>query len=116
MFRDRRWNALVVECSGMGGAGGGMFCRHSPVGHDALGDLADEDEEEDEGEDPAQVVSREVQPCAVMDVNLGTLTAPTCNTNTPEGAIHHQHREINTPPPPPQSHTTEEGTNPGVLF
>lgn len=47
-----------------------------PIGHDALSDLTDQHEEEDEGQDPAQVVAREVQPCAVMNVNLGALTAP----------------------------------------
>lgn len=41
-----------------------------PVGDDALCDLTDEDEEQDEGEQPAQVVTREVEPGAVMDVHL----------------------------------------------
>ena len=46
------------------------------VGDDALGDLAHVDEEEGEGEDPAQVVSREVEPRVVVDLDLGALTAP----------------------------------------
>lgn len=41
-----------------------------PVGDDAFCNLTDEDEEQDEGEEPAQVVSRKVKPGAVMDVNL----------------------------------------------
>lgn len=41
-----------------------------PIGDDALCDLTDEDEEQDEGEQPAQVVTREVEPGAVMDVHL----------------------------------------------
>lgn len=41
-----------------------------PIGDDALCDLTDEDEEEDEGQQPAQVVTGEVEPGAVMDVDL----------------------------------------------
>lgn len=52
----------------------------SPIGHDALCYFTHDDEEQDEGEDPAEVVSGEVKPSAVMDVNLGALTPPTYNT------------------------------------
>ena len=48
----------------------------SPIGDDALSNLTDQDKEEDEGEEPAQVVTREVQPGAVVDVHLGALAAP----------------------------------------
>lgn len=41
-----------------------------PIRDDALGDLADEDEEQDEGEQPPQVVTRKMEPGAVMDVDL----------------------------------------------
>lgn len=41
-----------------------------PIGDDALRDLTDEDEEEDEGQQPAQVVTREVEPGAMMDMDL----------------------------------------------
>lgn len=64
-----------------------------PIRDDALGDLADQDEEEDEGEEPAQVVSWEVQPGAVVDVHLGALAAPTCSgkrKNRIEGLLDYQ--------------------------
>lgn len=51
---------------------------HSPIRQDALSDLTDEDEEQHEGEDPAQVVPREVQPGTVVNVHLGALAAPSC--------------------------------------
>lgn len=41
-----------------------------PIRDDALCDLTDEDEEQDESEEPAQVVSRKVKPGAVVDVDL----------------------------------------------
>ena len=49
----------------------------SRVGHDALGELAHVDEEQREGEDPSHVVSGEVKPRVVMDLDFGALTAPT---------------------------------------
>lgn len=51
---------------------------HSPIRQDALRDLTHQDEEQHEGQDPAQVVPREVEPCAVVNVHLGALTAPSC--------------------------------------
>lgn len=54
------------------------YSGNSPIRDDALGDLAHQDEEEDEGEQPAQVVAGEVQPGAVVDVHLGALAAPAC--------------------------------------
>lgn len=57
-----------------------MFGSSVPIRDDALRDLADEDEEQDEGEQPAQVVTGEVEPGAVVDVDLGALAAPACNT------------------------------------
>lgn len=59
----------------------------SLVGDEALGELADVDEEQREGEDPPQVVAGEVKPCVVMDLDLGALAAPPCqaNTNTSSG-------------------------------
>ncbi len=41
-----------------------------PIRDDALCNLADEDEEQDKGEEPAQVVTRKVKPGAVVDVDL----------------------------------------------
>lgn len=41
-----------------------------PIGDDALCDLTDEDEEQDKGQKPAQVVTRKVKPGAVVDVDL----------------------------------------------
>ena len=41
-----------------------------PIRDDALCNLTDEDEEEDEGEQPAQVVTGKVKPGAVVDVDL----------------------------------------------
>lgn len=41
-----------------------------PIRDDALRNLTDEDEEQDEGEQPAQVVARKVKPGAVVDVDL----------------------------------------------
>lgn len=49
----------------------------SLVGDDALGELADVDEQQREGEDPPQVVSGEMKPRVVMDLDLRALTAPT---------------------------------------
>lgn len=54
--------------------------QNLPIRHDAFGYLTDDDEEQNEGEDPAEIVSREVQPCAVMDVHLGALTSPSYST------------------------------------
>ena len=50
-----------------------------PIRDDALCDLTDEGEEQHEGEQPAQVMTRKVEPGAVMDVDLRTLAAPTSN-------------------------------------
>lgn len=50
-----------------------------PIRDDAFCDLADEDEEQDEGEEPAEVVTRKVEPGAVVDVDLGALATPTFN-------------------------------------
>lgn len=50
-----------------------------PIRDDAFRDLTDEDEEQDECEQPAEVVTREVEPGAVVDVDLWTLAAPACN-------------------------------------
>jgi len=47
-----------------------------PIRQDALCDFTHQDEEQHEGQDPAQVVPREVEPRAVVDVYLGALTAP----------------------------------------
>lgn len=52
--------------------------RHSPIRQDALRDLTHQDKEQHKGQDPAQVVPREVEPRAVVDVYLGALTAPSC--------------------------------------
>lgn len=41
-----------------------------PIGDDALCDLTDEDEEQHECEQPTQVVTRKVEPGAVVDVDL----------------------------------------------
>lgn len=41
-----------------------------PIRDDALCNLTDEDEEQDKGEKPAQVVTRKVKPGAVVDVDL----------------------------------------------
>lgn len=49
-----------------------------PIWDDALCNLTYEDEEQDEGEEPAQVVAGKVKPGAVVDVDLWTLAAPTC--------------------------------------
>ena len=46
------------------------FPADSLVGDDALGDLAHVHEEEGEGQDPAEVVSGEVQPGVVVDLHL----------------------------------------------
>lgn len=70
----------------------------SPIGDDALCDLTDQDEEEDEGEEPAQVVTREVQPGAVVDVHLGALAAPayqnTANTTMTQEVSFREQRDI----------------------
>lgn len=52
--------------------------RYSPVRQDALCNLTHQHEEQHKGQDPAQVVPREVEPRAVVDVYLGALTAPSC--------------------------------------
>lgn len=49
----------------------------SHVGDDALRKLADMDEEQQEGEDPPQVVTGEMEPRVVMDLDLRRLAAPT---------------------------------------
>lgn len=49
----------------------------SLVGDDSFCELADVDEQQREGEDPPQVVSGEMKPCVVMDLNLRALAAPT---------------------------------------
>lgn len=41
-----------------------------PIRDDAFRDLADEDEEQNERQQPAQVVTREVEPGAVVDVDF----------------------------------------------
>lgn len=41
-----------------------------PIRDDAFCDFTDEDEEQDKGEEPAQVVTRKVKPGAVVDVDL----------------------------------------------
>lgn len=41
-----------------------------PIRDDALCNLTDEDEEQDEREQPAEVVTRKVKPGAVVDVDL----------------------------------------------
>lgn len=58
-----------------------LWVKILPIWDDALCDLTDEDEEQHEGEQPAKVVSREVKPGAVMNVNLWTLAAPAFNKN-----------------------------------
>lgn len=51
---------------------------HSPIRQDTLSDLTHEDEEQHEGKDPAEVVAREMEPGAVVNVHLGALAAPSC--------------------------------------
>lgn len=51
---------------------------HLPVRQDTLSDLTHEDKEQHEGKDPAQVVTREMEPGAVVNVHLGALAAPSC--------------------------------------
>lgn len=46
------------------------FAANVPVRDDALRNLTYEDEEQDEREQPAQVVARKVEPGAVVDVDL----------------------------------------------
>lgn len=60
-----------------------------PVGDDALCDLTDEDEEQDEGQQPAEVVTGEVEPGAVMDVDLRALAAPASNRKWKESELQH---------------------------
>lgn len=55
------------------------FATNVPIGDDALRDLTHKDEEQDEGEQPAQVVTGKVEPGAVVDVDLRTLAAPASN-------------------------------------
>ncbi len=47
-----------------------LFMTHIPIRDDALCNLTDKDEEQDEGEQPAKVVTRKVKPGAVVDVDL----------------------------------------------
>lgn len=58
--------------------------RHSPIGQDALRDFTHQDEEQHEGQDPTQVVPREVEPRAMVDVYFGALTAPSCKQRQEE--------------------------------
>lgn len=51
---------------------------HLPVRQDTLSDLTHQYKEQHEGEDPAQVVAREMEPGAVVNVHLGALAAPAC--------------------------------------
>lgn len=51
---------------------------HSPIRQDALRNLTHQHKEQHEGQDPAQVVPGEMEPCAVVDVHLGALAAPSC--------------------------------------
>lgn len=46
------------------------FATNVPIRDDALRNLTYEDEEQDECEQPAQVVTRKVEPGAVVDVDL----------------------------------------------
>lgn len=48
------------------------------VGDDSLGDLAHVHKKQGEGQNPADIMAREVQPGVVVDLHLRTLTAPTC--------------------------------------
>ena len=57
---------------------------HSPIRQDALRDFTHQDKEQHEGQDPAQVVPRKVEPCAMVNVHLGTLTAPSCKETQEE--------------------------------
>lgn len=72
-----------------------------PIWDNALCNLTDEDEEQDEGEEPSQVVSRKVKPGAVVDVDLWTLAAPTSNMNQEMKVIEKQqgHFTLNTKRP-----------------
>lgn len=71
---------------------------HSPIRQDALRDLTHQDKEQHEGQDPAQVVPREVEPCAVVNVHLGTLTAPSCKETQEEaGSLAHLEEVSGTP-------------------
>lgn len=57
----------------------------SLVGDDALRKLADVDKEQQEGKDPPHVVTGEMQPGVVMDLDLGWLASPTWQTAEREG-------------------------------
>lgn len=65
------------------------FTTSVPIRDDAFSDLTDEDEEQDECEQPAQVVTREVEPGAVVDVDLWTLAAPACNRRWDQSSEQH---------------------------
>lgn len=51
---------------------------HLPIRQDTLSDLTHQDKEQHEGKDPAQVVAREMEPGAMVNVYLGALAAPSC--------------------------------------
>lgn len=51
--------------------------HHILVGDYSFCKLANMDEKQRESEDPPHVVSREMKPCVMMDLNLRALTAPT---------------------------------------
>lgn len=70
---------------------------HSPIRQDALRDLTHQDEEQHEGQDPAQVVPREVEPRAVVDVHLGALAAPSCKEGQEEAGSLVNREEVHEP-------------------
>ena len=51
---------------------------HLPIRQDTLSDLTHQDKEQHEGKDPAQVVAREMEPGAMVNVYFGALAAPSC--------------------------------------
>ncbi len=51
-------------------------CWNPRIGDDSLGDLAHVHKQQCEGEDPAQVVARKVQPGVMMDLHLWALATP----------------------------------------
>lgn len=80
--------ATVLVCVRRGSRHSGSpwsSVTHLPIGQDPLRDLTHKDKEQDEGEDPAQVVPWEVQPGAMMNVHLGALAAPSCRRDAEEG-------------------------------
>lgn len=56
----------------------------SLVGDDALCELAHMDKEQQEGEDPPQVMAGKMKPGVVMDLDLGRLAAPTWHRDQEE--------------------------------